>query len=145
MRRAAIPEVWAPVRSHVGQNAGLRLDFVTGGNTTYTDGNDINNLSYTAHNETIKDAGFSLVQTNPNNASLDITVSAFNSDNNDQQALFRTATSVNDASAVNISGVLVKDAAGQVIEDTRAGGTDSPSYRRNRSWHRHRDYHRTAR
>ena len=72
----------------VGQNAGLRLDFVTGGNTTYTDGNDINNLSYTAHNETIKDAGFSLVQTNPNNASLDITVSAFNSNNNDQQALF---------------------------------------------------------
>ena len=99
---------------------------MTGGNTTYTDGNDINNLTYTAHNETIKDAGFSLVQTNPDNASLDITVSAFNSNNNDQQALFRTATSVNDASVVNISGVLVKDAAGQVIEDTRAGGTDSP-------------------
>ena len=86
-----------------GQNAGLRLDFVTGGNTSYENGKDLNNLSYTAHNESIKDAGFSLVQTNPNNSSLDITVSAFNSNNNDQQALFRTATSVDDASAVNIS------------------------------------------
>ena len=79
---------------------------MTGGNTTYTDGNDINNLTYTAHNESIKDAGFTLVQTNPDNASLDITVSAFNSNNNDQQALFRTATSVNDYSCSHHPGVL---------------------------------------
>ena len=63
-----------------GVNESLIFDLVTGGDVTIsnTESHDAANIDFANHATGFREAGFGIVQTNPNNASVDLLLTAYN-------------------------------------------------------------------
>jgi hypothetical protein len=102
----------------------LIFDLVTGGDVTIsnTEAHDAANIDFANHVTGFKEAGFGIVQTNPNNASVDVLVSAFNvkaaSDTTDGAAFITASLNPATQDAVTIVSVKIIDKLGNVVADT---------------------------
>jgi hypothetical protein len=108
----------------VGVNESLILDLVTGGDVTIsqTEAHDAANIDFANHATGIQEAGFGIVQTNPNNASVDLLLTAYNvkaaSDTTDGAAFITASLDPTTQNQVTILSVKITDNLGAIVADT---------------------------
>jgi hypothetical protein len=96
-----------------GVNESLIFDLVTGGDVTIsnTEAHDATNIAFTNHVTGFKEAGFGIVQTNPNNASVDVLLTAYNvkaaSDDTDGAAFITASLDPATQDKVTITSVTI--------------------------------------
>jgi hypothetical protein len=97
----------------VGVNESLIFDLVTGGDTTIsnTEAHDAAFIDFANHATNIQEAGFGIVQTNPNNASVDVLLTAYNvkaaSDTTDGAAFITASLNPATQDRVTITSVTI--------------------------------------
>lgn len=107
-----------------GVGESLIFDLVTGGDTTIsnTEAHDAAFIDFTNHATNIQEAGFGIVQTNPNNASVDVLLTAYNvkaaSDTTDGAAFITASLDPATQDLVTITSVKITNNLGVVVADT---------------------------
>jgi hypothetical protein len=96
-----------------GVNESLIFDLVTGGDVTIsnTEAHDAANIDFANHVTGFREAGFGIVQTNPNNASVDVLLTAYNvktaSDTTDGAAFITASLDPTKQDKVTITSVTI--------------------------------------
>jgi hypothetical protein len=107
-----------------GVNESLIFDLVTGGDVTIsnTEAHDAANIDFANHATGFKEAGFGIVQTNPNNASVDLLLTAYNvkaaSDTTDGAAFITASLDPTTQDQVTITSVKITNNVGGTVADT---------------------------
>lgn len=107
-----------------GVNESLIFDLVTGGDVTIsnTEAHNAANIDFANHATGFKEAGFGIVQTNPNSASVDVLLTAYNvkaaSDTTDGAAFITASLDPTTQDLVTIHSVKITNNLGVVVADT---------------------------
>ena len=107
-----------------GVNESLIFDLVTGGDVTIsnTEAHNAANIDFANHATAIQEAGFGIVQTNPNNASVDLLLTAYNvkaaSDTTDGAAFITASLNPATQDLVTINSVKITNQLGVIVADT---------------------------
>jgi Domain of unknown function (DUF5801) len=107
-----------------GVNESLIFDLVTGGDVTIsnTEAHNAANIDFANHATGFKQAGFGIVQTNPNNASVDLLLTAYNvkttSDTTDGAAFITASLDPTTQDQVTITSVKITNNVGGIVADT---------------------------
>ena len=108
----------------VGVNESLILDVVSGGDVTIsnTESHNAANIQFDTHVTGFKQAGFGIVQTNPNNGSVDALLTAYNvkaaSDGTDGAAFIGASLDAGTQDRVSITSVKITNNSGGIVTDT---------------------------